>query len=252
MMANYDSTNFVVQNNLAATSMLLKLNLPQAHALARELYAGHPEEGIIASTYAYSLHLQGRTKEGLAVLEKLKPETLELPPVALYYGLLTSAGGQPAKAGRYLGLAQKGELLPEEKALLQMKRPFLFVLSLPRGHGVSHAAEPLDAGRPATPCQRAIIFTASRSESPSRAINFIAVSQSGTVMTSSMASNWVTRVSGTNCDLFGVAYGTNSFNGPQLVAVGAKSRLARGKVWFRRTASTGHLLIRLRQILFTP
>src|SRR5579863_968523 len=51
MMANYDATNFVVQNNLAATSLLLKLNLSQAHKLARELYAGHPEEGIIASTY---------------------------------------------------------------------------------------------------------------------------------------------------------------------------------------------------------
>jgi Flp pilus assembly protein TadD len=118
MMANYDSTNFVVQNNLAATSLLLKLNLSQAHQLARELYASHPEEAIIASTYAYSLHLQGRTKEGLDVLEKLKPETLELPPVALYYGLLASAAGDPAKAGKYLALAQKAELLPEEKTLL--------------------------------------------------------------------------------------------------------------------------------------
>jgi len=118
MTANYDSTNFVVQNNLAATSLLLKLNLSQAHELARELYASHPEEAIIASTYAYSLHLQGRTKEGLAVLEKLKPETLELPPVALYYGLLASAAGDHAKAGKYLALAQKANLLPEEKALL--------------------------------------------------------------------------------------------------------------------------------------
>ncbi len=118
MMASHDSTNFVVQNNLAATSLLLKLNLAEAHKLARELYAAHPEEAIIASTYAYSLHFQGRTKEGLAVLEKLMAETLELPPVALYYALLTSAAGQPAKASRYLVLAQKAELLPEEKALL--------------------------------------------------------------------------------------------------------------------------------------
>jgi hypothetical protein len=118
MMADYDPTNFVVQNNLAATSLLLKLNLSQAHDLARELYASHPAEAIIASTYAYSLHTQGRTKEGLAVLEKLKPETLETPSVALYYGLLTAAAGDAAKAARYLGLAQKAELLPEEKALL--------------------------------------------------------------------------------------------------------------------------------------
>jgi thioredoxin-like negative regulator of GroEL len=117
-MANYDSTNFQLQNNVAATSLLLKLNLSQAHEMAKELYASHPEDGIIASTYAYSLHLQGRTKEGVAVMEKLKPETLEQPPVALYYGLLISAAGEPAKAGKYLVLAQKAELLPEEKSLL--------------------------------------------------------------------------------------------------------------------------------------
>jgi hypothetical protein len=118
MRANYDSTNFVAQNNLAATSLLLKVNLADAHALARELHAGHADDGIIATTYAYSLLMQGRTNEGLAALEKLKPETLQQPPVALYYGLLLSAAGQPAKAARYLALAQEAPLLPEEKALL--------------------------------------------------------------------------------------------------------------------------------------
>jgi len=38
--------------------------------------------------------------------------------VALYYGLLASAAGDHAKAGKYLALAQKANLLPEEKALL--------------------------------------------------------------------------------------------------------------------------------------
>jgi Flp pilus assembly protein TadD len=118
MMENYDSTDIAIQNNLAATSMLLKINLFQAYDLAREAYTSHPDEGIIASTYAYSLHMQGRSKEGLAVMEKLKPEALEQPSVALYYGLLTSAAGEPAKAAKYLALAQKANLLPEEKALL--------------------------------------------------------------------------------------------------------------------------------------
>jgi hypothetical protein len=38
--------------------------------------------------------------------------------VALYYGLLLSEAGDTNKAGKFLGLAQKSELLPEEKALL--------------------------------------------------------------------------------------------------------------------------------------
>ena len=116
--AGYDSKNYVAQNNLAATSFLLKLNLPRAHELAKEVFTQHPEEPIVASTYAYSLHLQGRTQEGLAVLTKQKTEALEIPSVALYYGLLLSASGETNKADKYLGIAAQSKLLPEEKALL--------------------------------------------------------------------------------------------------------------------------------------
>jgi Flp pilus assembly protein TadD len=114
---SYAPNNFLAQNNLAATSLLLRLNLSKAHALAKEVFTQHPKEAIVTSTYAYSLHLQGRTKEGLAVLEKLKPEALETPSIALYYGVLLSASGETNKAGKYLSIAQKAELLPEEKAL---------------------------------------------------------------------------------------------------------------------------------------
>ena len=117
-MANYDAKDFVSRNNLAATSLLLKINLPNAHELANELYAKHPEEAIITSTYAYSLHLQGRTREGLAALEKLKAESIELPQIALYYGVLLSAIGETNKARKYLERAQGADVLPEEKALL--------------------------------------------------------------------------------------------------------------------------------------
>jgi tetratricopeptide (TPR) repeat protein len=117
-MAGYAPKSFEAQNNLAATSLLLKLNLPRAHELAKEVFFEHPEEAIVTSTYAFSLHLQGRTKEGLTALEKLKPEALEASSVAAYYGLLLSDDGQTNKAAKYLGIAQKSALLPEEKALV--------------------------------------------------------------------------------------------------------------------------------------
>ena len=105
--------------------MLLKLNLSSAHELAKEIHVERPEDAVVTSTYAYSLHLQGRTKEGLTALEKLKPEALEDPPVALYYGFLLSAAGQTNKAGKYLELARQATLLPEEKTLLaQARRSF--------------------------------------------------------------------------------------------------------------------------------
>jgi tetratricopeptide (TPR) repeat protein len=119
-MTSYAPHDLVSQNNLAATSLLLKLNLSKAHALAKEVFTQHVQEALVPSTcatYAFSLHLQGRTKEGLGVLETLRPDDLEIPSVALYYGLLLAATGETNKAGKYLDIAQKSELLPEEKVL---------------------------------------------------------------------------------------------------------------------------------------
>jgi hypothetical protein len=111
--------NVVLKNNLAATALLLKTNLTQAGQWAAELYAQKTNEPPIVSTYAYALHLQGRDKEGLAALQKLKPSQLEQPSVALYYGVLLHATGQTNEAAWFLALAQtQGSLLPEEKQLL--------------------------------------------------------------------------------------------------------------------------------------
>jgi Flp pilus assembly protein TadD len=108
-----------LKNNLAATSLLLKTNLTLAYRLAKEGYAQKPDDPLVASTYAYSLHLQGRTREGATAMEMLKSELLEQPSVSLYYGVLLSALGDTNRAAHFLMIAKnKGQLLPEEKYLL--------------------------------------------------------------------------------------------------------------------------------------
>jgi hypothetical protein len=59
--------------------------------------------------------------------------------------------------------------------------------------------------------------------------NFVAVGDAGTVLTSANGSNWVTRVSGTNAVLLGIAYGIDAQKQPRLVAVGSDP-LTRGGV----------------------
>ena len=111
--------NVELKNNLAATALLLKTNLTQAFRLAAEAYAGQTNDPSVVVTYAYALHLQGRTRDGVAALEKLKSESLGKPSRALYYGVLLSSLGQNAKAAPFLALAEKdSQLLPEEKQLL--------------------------------------------------------------------------------------------------------------------------------------
>ena len=53
------------------------------------------------------------------MLEKLKPDQLANPVTAAYYGVLLAASGDAAKARKYLELASRTKMLPEEKALVQ-------------------------------------------------------------------------------------------------------------------------------------
>ncbi len=117
-LTGLEPTNIAVKNNYAATAMLLKTNLARAHDVANGLYRAHPGEAVVASTYAFSLHLQGRTREGLAAMDSLPAVSLESPAVALYYGLLLAADGQRDRARQFLAHSQTASLLPEEKALL--------------------------------------------------------------------------------------------------------------------------------------
>ena len=108
-----------IKNNLAATSLLLKTNLPQAGQWAAEIYAIATNDPVIASTYAFALHLQGRTRDGLTVMEKLDPQLRQRPDAALYYGVLLTATGATNEAAPYLKIARtKTDWLPEEKRLL--------------------------------------------------------------------------------------------------------------------------------------
>jgi tetratricopeptide (TPR) repeat protein len=117
-MTGLEPKNIAAKNNYAATAMLLRTNLAQAHDLAQGLYRAFPGEAVVVSTYAFSLHLQGRTREGLAALDSLPSLSLEYPDVALYYGLLLAADGQKDRARQFLARSQAATLLPEEKALL--------------------------------------------------------------------------------------------------------------------------------------
>jgi Flp pilus assembly protein TadD len=117
-----DPKDKLARNNFTMLSLLSGKDLPTAHKSAAELYAGEAGNPVFASTYAFSLHLQGKTKEGLEVLRALKPEELANPAVAVYYGVLLSAAGEAQAAKDYLDKSAKAFLLPEELALVTSAR----------------------------------------------------------------------------------------------------------------------------------
>ncbi len=115
-------TNSYAQNNWATLSFLLQTNLPKAHQLARQVYDRDTNNFAFVSTYAFSLHVQGRSAEGLKVIETLKPAQLDDPSVASYYGVLLAATGEKEKARRYFAKAEQAPILPEEMALISEAR----------------------------------------------------------------------------------------------------------------------------------
>jgi tetratricopeptide (TPR) repeat protein len=114
--------NLAIKNNLAMTALLLDAQELNPHTLAREVYQQAPTNAAFISTYAFSLHLQKKDAEALKVIELLKPQELQDPSIAGYYGLILKATGNGAKAKTYLELASKARLLPEEKKIFERAR----------------------------------------------------------------------------------------------------------------------------------
>lgn len=109
--------NLGIKNNLAAIALLLNAEQYKPHELAREVYEKQPDDPAFAATYAFSLYLQKKPREALQLMEKLKPEQLEDPGIAGYYGLILAASGEKAQIKKYLAIANKSPLLPEERQL---------------------------------------------------------------------------------------------------------------------------------------
>ena len=120
-LVTQNPNNLTAKNDLAGTALLLGTQNSRTHELAREVFTKFPSNEITASTYAYSLFVQGRRDEAVKAFSGVKPAALEQPSIALYYGLVLGTNS-PANARKYLDLAAQGSLLPEEKALLTEAR----------------------------------------------------------------------------------------------------------------------------------
>ncbi len=109
--------NDIAKNDLAGTALLLGTQNSRTYELAYEVFAKFPSNEVTASTYAYSLLVQGKRDAAVKAFAGVNPSALKQPEIALYYGLVLGTNS-PAEARKYLDLAATGKLLPEEKNLL--------------------------------------------------------------------------------------------------------------------------------------
>lgn len=96
---------------------------PARHAA--DLLLRDAQNPAFVCAYAYSLHRQRRTIEGLRALTKLPQKELGKPLLALYAAVLLAADGQFPNAKSYLDLVPDTALLPEEIKLANETRALL-------------------------------------------------------------------------------------------------------------------------------
>jgi len=116
--AKRDPSSLEARNNIAFTALLLGAQEFQPHDLARAVYHQAPTNSACATTYALSLLLQKKNADALKVIEDLDPRELESPSTACFYGLALQANGNREKARKYLEIAAKAPILPEQRKLI--------------------------------------------------------------------------------------------------------------------------------------
>jgi Flp pilus assembly protein TadD len=109
--------DLAAKNNVATIALLLDATELKPGDLAREAYEQIPTNASFAATYAFSLYQQKKFQEALKVMQQLKPQELEIPSIAGYYGVILTGAGDKADAKAYLDKARKTRLLPEEQKL---------------------------------------------------------------------------------------------------------------------------------------
>jgi Flp pilus assembly protein TadD len=107
----------VAANNYASLSLLIKGD-PSAYRLAEKLHLKYPRNTAFAVTYAFALHSEGKTADGLKIFGRLREDQLRVPVVAAYYVIMLTENGDIERAREFLTTAKKARLLPEENRLL--------------------------------------------------------------------------------------------------------------------------------------
>ena len=103
----------------ARLSLLLDRNRDEGRRVAKEAFDQAPTEPPCAVAQALFLSSEGHAADGIAILQKLPPEQLHDPRVALYLAVLLLNDGKPEAAREFIDEANSGFVFPEEKKLLE-------------------------------------------------------------------------------------------------------------------------------------
>lgn len=109
--------DIVAENNCASLGLLLNGD-STARRLAAKLHTEHPGNPAFTATYAFALHIEGKTNDALKAMDSLKETQLRHPTIAAYYFVMLVESGNMERAHLFHSAANKAALLPEEQQLV--------------------------------------------------------------------------------------------------------------------------------------
>ena len=109
----------LISAEYARLSLLLDRNRDEGRRVAKEAFDQAPTEPPCAVTQALFLNSDGHAADGIAILQRLPPEKLHDPRLALYLAVLLLNDGKPEAAREFIDEANSGFVFPEEKKLLE-------------------------------------------------------------------------------------------------------------------------------------
>lgn len=117
--ADLNPDDAIANNNCASLGLLLNDDAA-SHRLAEKLHEDFPQSAAFASTYAFALHLEGRSDDALKLLGQFKSQLSKSPALAAYYVVISAGNGNAEAARQFRALAERAHLLPEEENLLRL------------------------------------------------------------------------------------------------------------------------------------
>lgn len=117
-LSRLNPKSMILEGNYLSLALLNDPQSTKVHRSCERFFHNYPHNPHALSLQGYALVLQGKTAEGLALMERIPPEIRQRPPINLYYAYTLSKAGRQAEAGEVAKSVAREKLLDAELKVL--------------------------------------------------------------------------------------------------------------------------------------
>lgn len=117
-LSRINPKSMILEGNYLSLALLNDPQSAKLHRACERFFHNYPHNPHALSLQGYALALQGKTAEGLALMERIPLEIRQRAPINLYYAHTLSQAGRPAEAADVAKTVKRENLLDAELKIL--------------------------------------------------------------------------------------------------------------------------------------